>query len=379
VTTSPDLTPFVNLTVYDRDPHELVQRALQYLQVYLPEWIPRTGNTEVALLYAMAYVVAEQVYAINRLVTGTLQALLKAGFQIPQDFGAPPTATATLTVQDTLGYTIPAGTVLRLPVGSPTVPTLDFALTANLVIAPGSTTGTASLLATTSTDAANGLAPPVTMQIITRLPYLDGAVLASAPAGGRPPEDGSAYLQRAQITLQRLTAALVLPSQFQAAAAETPGIFRALAINNWDGSGATPGTVPGNLTVAVYGQGGVPISSGNKTALQAALQASADPALTVTVVDPTITTINVNVNVKRYLTSLATDVQAAVDAAIDAYLSTDTWMWGATMPLAELTAVIDRVAGVDDVSSFVTPTGDVALSGGAPLAAAGTVTVTVIN
>jgi hypothetical protein len=235
VTSSPDITPFVDLTVYDRDPHELVNRALQYLAISLPDWVPRVGNTEVLLLNGIAFEVAELVYAINRLPAAVLTALLKAGYQIPQDYGTPATATATFTAQDTLGYTIPAGTVVRLSVGSPTVPTLDFAVSAATSIPPGSSSVTAPLLATTNTDVANGVASGAALQLITQISWLNGAALASSPSGGLPPEDGGAYLARASGVLQRLTSTLVRPQDFLTAAATTPGIFRVLVVNNWAG------------------------------------------------------------------------------------------------------------------------------------------------
>lgn len=549
MTTSPDVSPYLALDIYDRDPYQLVQRALQYMAVYLPNWVPRAANTEVALLEAMGMQVVELVYAINRLPAGILQVLLAAGFQIPQNFGQPCIATVTITLTDTLGHTIPQNTAFVLNVGSPTVPTIQLVTTSTTVVAAGSSTATVNVQATTYTDQANGLASGAVLTILTQLPFLLSATLATSPINGQAPETGTQYVQRASATLQRLVSTLLRPQDFQTFAATQValGVFRALAINNyvpvgnllttnqadlesgttgwaaganttisssttlaehgthsllltptaagnvsattptgtsgipviagqqytvamgveagasstvrqgqvtifwwqstgsasavtassagtavtdaigswtqvsatanapsdaafmsitvttlsagsssdlhyWDEGQIVVGTSttwalpvtsntnqPGNITVAVLGQNGAPVTPTNEAALQVAMAAMSMVNLNVYVMDATVTYVPVTVSIQRLTTFTASQVQSAVTSAIQSYISANTWPWGATLKVAELTRVIDSVLGVDYIVSLSAPASDITLAGGAPLAQYGALSVTIAN
>ena len=72
------------------------------------------------------------------------------------------------------------------------------------------------------------------------------------------------------------------------------------------------------------------------------------------------------------------EVDAAVTAALEAFLSPDTWPWEATVRRNDLIALIEGVEGVAYLTAGhpTTPAADVALSGAAPLADAGTINIT---
>ena len=263
---SPDVSPFVDLTITDRDPAEVVNRALQYAQTYLPAWVPRVGATEVVLMEALSLGVCELTYGLNRLPPALLTVLLMAGFGISQSFGTPATATVNFVLSDALAHTIPAGTVVQLALGSLTVPTLNFATTTSTAVAASGSPPTVAVAvqALVNTDQANGVATGTTMQLITNLAFVNTVALATSPTGGSPPEDGNAYLQRASVVLQRLTTTLVRPVDFLTAAAQTSGVFRVMVINNWSAtawnyltaaqasfeSGTTGTLALGNCTIA---------------------------------------------------------------------------------------------------------------------------------
>ena len=76
MTASPDLTPYVDLTLFDRTAQEIIDSAVLLAQIRLPDWTPREGNTEVAMIEAFALEVSEAVFAVNRLTSALVTAIL---------------------------------------------------------------------------------------------------------------------------------------------------------------------------------------------------------------------------------------------------------------------------------------------------------------
>jgi polyribonucleotide nucleotidyltransferase len=87
--------------------------------------------------------------------------------------------------------------------------------------------------------------------------------------------------------------------------------------------------------------------------------------------------VNVTVTVVRDTSFLAADVEANVIAALNAYLDPMTWNWDTKARRNALIRVIGNAPGVAYVDTMTTPAADVTLAGVAPLADAGTITVTV--
>lgn len=366
---APDLTGYNQLTLYDGDSSSLVARALIDAAVKMPDWQPADGNTEVVLMEAHALAVDELRYAINRTPDGTAEVLFRS-FGITRDLGAAPTGTATITLTDSVGHDLPAGVQLDLPVASGDV--VRFTTDVAVSVPAGTATTTLPITATTPTAAANATATGTPLTVSSAIPYIDHAVLASIFAGSEP-EDAPAWFTRATQQLQRLNQTLVLPKHFTAAALDFANVARATTIDNFNGTT----TAPGHVTVAVLGEAGALLSAGDKTAIAAALSAQALSNLAIHVIDPTVDLVNVTTAVHAAPALDPTAVHDAVVAAIQDFLSTDRWPWSGTVRRNELITVIGMVDGVDYVETLNPPSGDVALSGAAPLAKAGTVTVTV--
>lgn len=487
---SPDVSGYVDLTLYDADPETIYDAAIVAAQTRLPDWQPREDNTEVALLEGQAVEVSELVYAVNRTPGAIVEALLRL-FGLDRDPGRQPFADITVTLADNLGHTLPAGSRFLLSTGELT-DALELALDADLVIAPGATTGTGTVTAIgVPTSAANATPAGTALGVLDPIPYVNTAVLATALGGGTDPEDGQAFLDRGIVRLQRLVTSLVRADQFTAAALEQPYVARATtadlttpdaiatpaaptltpattggtlaagtyryrvsAVNaagetlasteasvvttgttgrvtvawaapnvpagvgaitayriygrtgtltrlaevaagvlSYSDTGAAPtgqalptanttgpavGAVPGHVTVAVAGPGGVALSATDKADLVNLLTASALANLLVHVTDATITTVNVATTIVVKSDAVPADVAAAVEAAIRDYLDPDTWEWAGTVYRFELISLVDNVAGVERVTTMTINggTADVAIAGIGPLATAGTVTVT---
>ncbi|HET9144145.1 baseplate J/gp47 family protein [Actinophytocola sp.] len=373
---SPDITAYVDLRIFDVSDQDIVNTGLAAAQLNLPGWVPREGNTEVVLMESLALEISEAVVAINR-VPGAVVAALLLLAGVDKDYGAAPVATATFTLGDTLGHTIPGGTRLYLVLDDGT--TVTFLVEPpGLTVAPGSDTGTVSIIGDIFTDQANGIVAGTRLVMVDPVPFIEHVELATDVADGRSAETDNEWRDRGVARLSRLSDALVLPRHFEAAALERSEVARAVALDLWDGSGGAPGDDPGHITVAVLGDGGAALSGAAKTAIEDDLEARAVAILDVHVIDVTIVTVPFAVQfhpLPGY--DSATLIQAVKDA-INAYVDPLTWQWGGTIRRFEIVSLVDRVDGVDYVMT-VTINGvasDYVISGAASLPDAGVLTVT---
>lgn len=371
---SPDATQYVNQTLIDKNPQDIFDNALAALQMSLPDWQPREGNTEVLLLENLALEVSEAVFSVNRLPNSTIQGVLTL-FGINRDYGAQPTTTITFNTATNLGTTIPAGTRCALNLASGVEPVV-FSTDVDLVIPNGSTSGTVSATGDRYTADANGTAVSTVLQIYDSVYFVNSAVIGSVVVNGRDAEDDPTYFTRAVERFSRLSDTLVLPRHFEAAALEDLDVERVHAIDNWDGTGATPGTVGGHITLAVYGNN-VFLTTTQKNALLNSLTPLALANLTIHIIDPTITSVAVSVTVQALVGFDPSQVQADIIAMLQGYLNPMTWTWGAKVRVNTLIDKISDVPGVDYVTTPTTPASDVTLSGNAPLVSTGTLSIVV--
>lgn len=74
---SPDFSQYIDLTVNDLQPTDLYTAAADYARIALPEFEPRVGSVEDALLQAVSTVGAVNLAAINRLPNGLMEGVLR--------------------------------------------------------------------------------------------------------------------------------------------------------------------------------------------------------------------------------------------------------------------------------------------------------------
>lgn len=368
---TPDVSDLVDLSLYDRTPADLLDQALADIAAKFPGFTPRVGSTERVLLEAMALLVAETGYGINRLPGAVTEVLLRL-YGVERSDGVAATATATFTVADDLGYVIPVDTRLRLDVAGEAV---TFRTDVALNIPFGDVAGTVAITAEDNTDLANGTAAGTALDLLDAVPAVNTVVLATPVANGDGPEGDVDYLERGVARLARLSDALVVPSHFTAFVLEDARVSRATTIDRWDAVNALE--ADGHVTVAVAGAGGSALAAGVVAELDAAMEAKTRADLIVHTIDPTVTAVDVTASVRRLEGYTDAEVEANVEAAIEEWLDPDAWAWDATVRRFELIAVLDRAEGVDYVESVTVPAADVALAGVAPLADAGALAITV--
>lgn len=229
-----DITPYVDLTVFDRDAVSIVEMALQAALTRLPDWKPNEGNTETVLIEAFAVEVVELIYAANRAPRKITEVLLRL-FSLTPDVGAPSTADLNFTVSDTLGHVVPAGTRVRLELGAGVMP-LDFLTDSDLTIDAGFLVGTVASTAVESGIRSEDTPSGTALALVDAVFFVDDVELDTVPTGGRDPETADAFLTRGVAKLARLVTTLVLPEHFQLYAVDEGGMGRAFAIDNYDPS-----------------------------------------------------------------------------------------------------------------------------------------------
>lgn len=380
--TSPDVSQYVDLSIFDADPADLAAQAQANHTIQFPDWIPTEGTAEVTLIEDLAVIASEMIFSINRLPGAIMATLLQLYniFPLPGTFA---TATATVTFVDTQGYTIAAGTPFQIVLPSGVY---NFDTVGDATAAPGSQTVSVNLISEVSASAPNGTPIGTQLQQVVQTYNIDTIVLSSAISGGTDPETNTAWLNRGANKLQSISTTLVTPGDFEAAALENPLVFRAHASDLWNptANNGSGGQSVGWLTLSVMGEGGAPLSADQRAALQTTLDSQCIGGLNIAVLTPTVTTVNIQVNVWQKAGYTASQVQANVQTQLllpisqgGLGMSPDQWDWSNILRYNTLVAVITQAPGVAYVTQMVTPSADVPLSGIAPLVTLGSVTVNV--
>jgi Baseplate J-like protein len=228
----------------------------------------------------------------------------------------------TVTAVDDVGYTLVVGATLDLQ-------GVTFETTADLIIAPGDTVGTAPIAATVPGVAGSGLTGDATL--IAPTPVWVQAVSVDAQTiGGTDGETADEYRDRLADELPTLSPKAILIEDFAALARRDAEVFRALAIDLYVPAG--PGGIPvaqtnvaGAVTVAVISTSGDVVSNAAKTRVRTALADGRVLALQVAVIDPTYTSIDVTFVAHAHPQFDAALVEAQAEAAIAEFLSPAAW------------------------------------------------------
>src|ERR1035437_5743963 len=228
------------------DPNARVKQALANIVAQIPGWIPREGHLEVAVIEEVAQMVSVSAQVAAQMSTVIFQSYGQLVGILPEA-GAQATAACLCTMVDTAGYTIPAGTIVSYPLsGSPAV---LFAVQNAIVIAPGNSTGTGTLVCGTVGTFANGLPAHACQMVITNAGVLSVATTATS-SGGANAETQVAYMNRLSSELQLLAPRPILAADYAAMAQNVDGVYRAMAVNGLNpGQVVTDGLTASSATV----------------------------------------------------------------------------------------------------------------------------------
>jgi hypothetical protein len=210
---SPDFSEYVDLTIFDKDITDVYNDAVEYAQIALPEFTPRVGTIENAILEATSHQTASMIATFNRMPDGLMEGILKLiGFDRIE--ATPSLATVLITLSVDTGQTIAAGTVFSYDVydGAGVLTQNLYETTADLTIAPGSTTGSISVQASTPS-----LYPdvpiPSDLTVVSSTPFILSASLTALSTAGTDSETDGEYFNRGVAFLGSLSNSIATASQ----------------------------------------------------------------------------------------------------------------------------------------------------------------------
>ena len=355
---------------------DLVSTAIQHAQNALPEWTPRDSSTEVVLLESLALILGVEALALQSVgeeVTEQIMGLYGVtrhdGFNTEGQICFQVNGAEPLTV-------IPAGTRVRFEIEE-TDETVDFLTTEDATIVTAETLfGYAAIEAEDSGIEGNGIPVGTVLELVDTNILVDEVTISQATYGGESEESDESFRSRASAALSRMSNSLVIPDNFTAAMLMDPRVGRAMTLDIYNPTGTPKTPAPGHVTVAVADQFGEPLNAEVLADLQEVINRQALASLQVHLIAPAYTSVNIAVTVKRSLNSTVNEAKAAVISALTEWLSPATWEWASKVDKNQITA---RVVGLPEIAALESTPVDIALTGDAPLARAGTITVTVSN
>ena len=107
-----DFSEYVYLVPFDVSPTDVYLDSIEYAKIALPEFQPRQGTPEDAILQAVSYISALNISAINRL-PDRLMAGLVAMMGVEINDGAQAVIEVEFTCIDYDGTIVPQGTIVR--------------------------------------------------------------------------------------------------------------------------------------------------------------------------------------------------------------------------------------------------------------------------
>jgi hypothetical protein len=230
---SPDFSEYIDLTIYDEQPGDIYDAAITYARTALPEFSPRVGTVEDAVLQAMSYVSGTMTGAMNRLPNGLMEGILNLlGFSRSEATFA--TGYVNFTAVDDSGVTIPSGTqVAYREVTSTGTINHIFTTDEAVTITAGNTT-TSSPVPVTAVIA--GQKPPIsdgnTMLIVSASNRLLSSTFSGNVNQGAAGESDADYMTRGRAYLATLNQSLATASQISNyILVNYPEIYRATTLN----------------------------------------------------------------------------------------------------------------------------------------------------
>lgn len=212
---SPDFRSYIDLTINDVQPEDIYQGSVTYARTALPEFTPRVGTVEDALLQAMAYVGGVMSGAINRLPNGLMEGILRLlGFERSEATFA--TGSVIFTAIDDAGATIPAGTqvVYREVTDTGTINHV-FATDSSVTISSGSTTSAATAMTAVIAGQKPTISSGDTLLIATASNRLLSAAFSGTLTQGAASESDTDYFTRGRAYLASLNSTLATADQIQ--------------------------------------------------------------------------------------------------------------------------------------------------------------------
>jgi hypothetical protein len=358
--TSPNFSQYIDLTIYDVDAFQVYNDAIVYARDAVPEFQPRTGTLEEAIMQAISFNTALLSSQINRLPDGLMEGMARlSGLERLEATFA--TGEAVFEVFDDNGVTIPAGTVIAYEeINDDIVTSYAFETVGDLVIPVGSTTGTANIQAT---DA--GVYPALLatqeLELVSPAPGVIGIELASAISVGTNAETDTDFFNRATRHFSSLSSALATKNHlinYIRANYPSIGAVAVFDLTNPSGSlewGEVP--EPGYVTIVVSDVLGGEFLTSQTTQLIEDISSKTVAGLVVDATNPVPVNVEVDVDIVVADGYDATETRNAVSAYLENRLSTLGYDFSGTIIKNELISAVANITGVRYVRTLTMVSG----------------------
>lgn len=334
-------------------------------------WTPEDGDPDVVIIEAVAPAAQNAIEVASSLLAAVFRKFGTdlAGIAYLNGVAAEATTTWAL-VDDGASHTIPSGTAILI--GGVYFATVnDTAVLAHVTSATG-------VLVRAVDEGAAGNGFVGVAQLVNTLAWVSTVTLTSTSSGGQDAEDDDAFQNRLGPEI-RSAGPPVTDADFAVKAFDTPGVGvgRATAVT----------TAAKTVTVSVTDINGLPLSSGDKTAISTYLAAKREVNFIVTVADATYNYVSVAYSFHLSDGFVTATVEQAISDALRLFLNpatfgsavgsdpllatTNNWSNETTVRLSRVVALIQDTRGV----AYVTPSSvkingsnaDFTLTGIAPL------------
>jgi hypothetical protein len=210
---SPDFSEYIDLTVNDLQPSDIYSLAREYALIGLPEFDPRTGTVEDAMLQAMAYISGTVTGAINRLPNSLVEGLMRVmGFyRLESTFAS---GNVIFSAIDDSGLTIPAGTQVGYTEITDDQAILHiFETTVAVTISSGNTISAPTQIKANSSGAKPVIADGTVLTILSPIVRLIDAEFDGSLVQGKATETDAEFFSRARTYLGSLSRSLATATQ----------------------------------------------------------------------------------------------------------------------------------------------------------------------
>jgi hypothetical protein len=332
---SPDFSNYVSLTPYDAQPIEIYQAAVEYATTSMPDFQPRTGTVEDAMLQAMSYVSGFIVASINRLPDSLMQGIINI-FGFERNEATLSSGTVVLNLLGDAGK-IYAGTQFSYEeIVEGTTYQYVFISTEDVSISLGETSKTINVIGSTT-----GTIPTILAN--TELTVLTAnSLIVSAVAGtitsGQDSEDDATYFTRAATYFQSLSNGLVTKRQIETFILNTyPVLTRVKSISpallgitdstKYDMAGVDLDDFLGHIIAYVLSTGSTFTEKETLVAIKDSIIEKSIPGLSVDISTPIFTKLASRTTIEKLSGYDTSTVRDSVATALTQYVSPANWDW----------------------------------------------------
>lgn len=330
---SPDFSSYIDLTPYDAQPSEIYASAVEYATTSMPDFSPRTGTVEDAMLQSMSYVSGFLVAAINRLPNSLMEGVLNV-FGFERNESTLSSGTVVLTLLGDAG-TIYAGTQFSYEeVVDGQINQYVFTALDDTSIALGVEEVEINVISTSA-----GLIPAISSNATMKLLSSNSliiSVVAGTISSGQDSEDDNSYFTRASTYFQSLSDGLITPRQIEAHILSSyPVITRVRALSPalkaladsslYDKTGVDVTDFVGHILVFILSTGSTFTEQQSLESIASGISGRSIPGLSVDISNPIFVKLKSNSVIEKLPGFDKAVVRDAVTTELSSRVSPSQW------------------------------------------------------